>query len=172
MVTPKQEIEAGAATRRKVFIVVGLLTALIVAGMIFWAMRPHVANNSSVEPRLEGAVRAGAPEFEQLRQYIKVDFIPDEDATESTRPLGDIVMEMRPKVRNFTGRTLTGLELQATIVDLDNKPIQTHTVIAIPRLQPELEPNKVLEVPIRMEGFKKTDVRANIRIEVTGVKVK
>jgi hypothetical protein len=172
MVTPKQEIEAGDATRRKVFIVVGLVTALLVAGMIFWATRPHVANNANVEPHLEGALRAGSPEFEQLRQYTKVDFIPDEDATESTRPLGDIVMEMRPKVRNFTGRTITGLELQATVVDLDNKPVQTHTVIAIPRLQPELEPNKVLEVPIRMEGFKKTDVRANIHIEVTGVKVK
>jgi hypothetical protein len=81
-------------------------------------------------------------------------------------------MDMKPKVRNFTGRTITGLELQATVVDLENKPVQTKTVIAIPRLQPALEPNKVLEVPIHMEGFKKEDVRANIRIAVTGVIVK
>ena len=81
-------------------------------------------------------------------------------------------MEMRPKVRNFTGRTITGLELQASVVDLANQPLQTKTVIPVPRVQTELEPNKVLVVPIRMEGFKKDDVRANIRVEVTGVKFK
>ena len=171
MVTPKQEIEAGAATRRKVFIAVGLVTALLVAAMIFWATRPHVANNTIVEPRLEGALRAGAPEFERLRQNIKVDFIADEDATESTRPLGDIVMEMRPKVRNFTGRTLTGLELQATVIDLEGQPIQTHTVIIPhpPQTEFTLENNKVLEPVLVLEGFKKSDLRANVRINVTGL---
>ena len=172
MVSAKEDIEAGDATRRKVFIVVGLLTALIVAGMVYWAMRPHTPNNSSAELRLANALRAGAPEFNDLRSKIVVDFVPDEDAFESTRPLGDIVMELHPKVRNFTGRTVTGLELQCTVVDLDNKPLQTKTVIPVPRIQPELEPNKVLVVPIRMEGFKKEDVRANIRVNVTGVIVK
>ena len=172
MATAKESIEAGDATRRKVFIVVGVVTALLVALMVYWALRPHPRNDRDVQPQLAGALRAGAPEFEQLRQKIVVDFVPDEDATESTRPLGDIVMEMRPKVRNFTGRAITGLELQCTVVDLENKPLQTKTVIPIPRIQAELEPNKVLVVPIRMEGFKKEDVRANIKVAVTGVIVR
>ncbi len=172
MATAKESIETADATRRKVYIVVGLATALLVALMVFWATRPRPRNNSEVQPQLAGALRAGAPEFEGLRQKIVVDFVADEDATESTRPLGDIVMVMQPKVRNFTGRTITGLELQAAVVDLDGKPLQTKTVIPIPRTQPELAPNKVLEVPIRMEGFRKDDVRANIQIAVTGVIVK
>lgn len=172
MATAKESIETADATRRKVFIVVGLATALLVALMVFWATRPRQRNNTEVQPQLAGALRAGAPEFAALRQQIVVDFVADEDATESTRPLGDIVMVMQPKVRNFTGRTLTGLELQATVVDLDNNPLQTKTVIPIPHIQAELAPNKVLEVPIRMEGFRKDDVRANINIAVTGVIVK
>ncbi len=173
MSTAKENVEATDATRRKVFIVVGLATALLVALMVFWATRERPRNDRDMQPRLQNAVRAGAPEFEQLRSRVVVDFVADEDATESPRPLGDIVMELRPKVRNFTGRTLTGLELQATVVDLENKPLQTKTVIAIPRAdQPELEPNKVLTVPIRMEGFKKTDVRANIKIDLTGLTVR
>ena len=173
MATTKESIEAADATRRKVFIVVGLATALLVALMVFWATRERPRNDRDAQPRLQNALRAGAPEFEQLRSRVVVDFVPDDDATESPRPLGDIVMEMRPKVRNFTGRTITGLELQATVVDLENRPLQTKTVIAVPRAeQAELEPNKVLTVPIRMEGFKKTDVRANIRVEVTGLTVR
>ena len=172
MSTAKESIESADATRRKVFIVVGLVTALVVALMVFWATRARPRNDRDAQPRLENALRAGAPEFEQLRPRVVVDFVPDDDATESTRPLGDIVMEMRPRVRNFTGRTITGLELQATVVDLDNQPLQTKTVLPVPRIQAELENNKVLAVPIRMEGFRKTDVRANIRIEVTGLSVR
>ena len=119
-------------------------------------------------------MRAGAPEFAQLRPNIVVDFVPDEDAYESTRPLGDIVMELHPKIRNFTGRTLTGLELQASVVDLEGKPVQTHTYIFPhpPQTTFELEPNKVLTPALVMEGFKKEDVRANIKINVTGFTVK
>ncbi len=170
---PNANTEADAA-RRKVFTIVGLLTAVLVAGMIFWATRARPGGNGAppVQPQLAGAIRAGAPEFAQLRERVVVDFTPDDDATESTRPLGDIVMVMTPKVRNFTGHTLTGLELQATVIGYAGAPLQTRTVIVIPDRQPELDNNKVLEVPIRMEGLRKDDVRANIKIEVTGFKVK
>ena len=174
MVTAKESIESGDATRRKVFIVVGLLTALLVALAVYWAMRPRTPNNSTAELRLQNAVRAGAPDFAALRPKIVVDFVPDEDAFESTRPLGDIVMELHPKVRNFTGRTLTGLELQASVVDLEGKPVQTHTYIFPhpPQTAFELEPNKVLSPSLVMEGFKKEDIRANIKLDVTGFTVK
>jgi hypothetical protein len=174
MATAKESVEAADATRRKVFIVVGLATALLVALMVYWAVRPRTPNNSSAELRLPNALRAGSPEFAELHPKIVVDFVPDEDAFESTRPLGDIVMELHPKVRNFTGRTLTGLELQATVVDLEKKPVQTHTYVFPhpPETSFALEPNKVLTPSLVMEGFKKEDVRANIKIDVTGFTVR
>lgn len=159
------------ASRRKIFIIAGIVSALLIAALVFWATRSGT-NGAAQQPRLEGAMRADSPEFAQVRDKIVVEPEPDE-ATESPRPAGDIVMTLRPKVRNFTGRTITGLELLAMVVDLDNKPVRQRFKIAIPNAetgQAELEPNKVMVVPILMEGFRKDDVRANIRVEVTGVK--
>ncbi|HKP72384.1 MAG TPA: hypothetical protein VJT82_05570 [Pyrinomonadaceae bacterium] len=174
MSTVKPNDDAGDASRRNVFIVVALVTAVLVAALVFWATRPRAGNGGGGQPRLEGAIRSDSPEFAQLRERIVVEPNPD-DATESSRPVGDIVMTLKPKVRNFTGRTINGLELQATVVDLDNNPIRQRIKIAIPNAetgQAELDPNKVMVVPIMMEGFKKEDVRANIRVEVTGVRLK
>lgn len=162
------------ASRRKIFIIAAIVSALLIAALVFWATRSGTNNVAGQQPQLEGAIRVDSPEFAQLREKIIVEPEPDE-ATQSTRPVGDIVMTLRPKVRNFTGRTITGLELLATVVDLDNNPVRQRTRIAIPDAetgQSELEHNKVLVVPIRMEGFKKEDVRANIRVEVTGVRFK
>ena len=170
----KPNIDAADAVRRKIFIGAAIASALLIALLVFWATRSG-SQGAGQEPQLEGALRAGSPEFAQARERIVVDFNSEDDTTESTRAIGDIVMVMRPKVRNFTGRTISGLELQATVIDLANNPIQQRTKIAIPNVeigQSELEPNKVAVIPIRMEGFRKEDVRANIRIEVTGVRFK
>ncbi len=173
MVTAKESVEGGDATRRKVFIAVGLLTAIIIALMVYWATRPRTPNNTRTELHLENALRAGSPEFEQLRQKLVVEFVPDNDAFESTSALGGLSMTMRPKVRNFTGRTLGGLELQATVVDLEGQPVQSRAyVFPRPGQAFELENNKVFEPLLVMEGFKKEQVRANIRVEVTGLTVK
>jgi hypothetical protein len=160
------------SSRKVIFIAVGLASAALIALLVWWATRPAPP---AQQPHLDNAIRAGSPEFAQWRERVVVDFIPDEDAVESTRAVGDIVMTMRPKVRNFSGRTISGLELKATVVDLDGKPVRERTVIAIPNGAAgvaELEPNKVTVVPIMMEGFKQTDVRANIKIEMTGVRFK
>ena len=168
----KPNTEAADDSRRKIFIITAIASALVIALLVFWATRSG-SDGAGQQTQLAGALRAGSPEFAQAHERIVVDFNPDDDAFESTRAVGDIVMTMRPKVRNFTGRTLNGLELQATVVDLEGNPVRQRTLIALPNeRQPELEQNKVMEVPIMIEGFKKDDVRANIRIEVTGVKFK
>ncbi|HYO98752.1 MAG TPA: hypothetical protein VER76_00910 [Pyrinomonadaceae bacterium] len=167
----KPNNDADDASRRKIFIIAAIVSALLIAALVFWATRSG-SGGASQQPRLADAIRADSPEFAQIRERLVVDFNADDHALESTRAIGDVVINMTPKVRNFTGRTLNGLELQATVVDLAGNAVQQRTVIAIPNRQPELEPNKVMEVPIRMEGFKKDDVRANIRVELTGVKFK
>jgi hypothetical protein len=170
----KPNTDAAEDSRRKIFIITAIASALVVALLVFWATRSG-SNDAWQQAQLAGALREGSPEFAQARQSIVVDFNPDENAFESPRPVGDIVMTLRPKVRNFTGRTISGLELLATVVDLDNKPVRQRIRIAVPNAETglvELENNKVLEPTIIMEGFKKEDVRANIRIEVTGVKFK
>jgi len=172
MSAAKPNTDAADASRRKIFIITAIASALLIAALVFWATRSPSSGGAGQQPRLAGAIRADSPEFAQIRERLVVDFNPDDHAFESTRAIGDIVINIIPKVRNFTGRTINGLELQATVIDLGGNPLQQRTVIAIPARESELEPNKVMEVPIRMEGFQKDQTRANIKVEVTGVTFK
>lgn len=169
MATDEKRVETDDGTRRKVFMIVGVCAALLLVGFIYLLSRPATPN---VEPRLEGALRSGDPAFEQVLEQVILD---SKQAFESPRPLGDIVMTLESTARNFTGRTITGLEVRGAVVDSAGSPIRERTLIALPSSQTssaELEPNRTLPVRIILEGFKKSDDRANFRLEVTAVRFK
>ena len=156
-------------TRRIIFVVVGIVSALLVASLIyFFLAQPR--SSVSGPPRLDGALRPGSPEFEQIRERVVVDGV---EAFESTRPLGDIVMDLRANVRNFTGRTIDGLELRGAVVDPEGNPVKERIVIVIPTgRQPELEPNRIMQARIMLDQIRKDAVRADIKMEVAGVRFK
>ncbi|HVF57479.1 MAG TPA: hypothetical protein VM934_15095 [Pyrinomonadaceae bacterium] len=156
-------------SRRNIYIVVALASALLVAGLVALAMRPA---GHEAEPRLEGALRPGSPEFEQFRGRVDVDFNADEDAIVSQRAIGDTLITMKPTVRNFTGRTINGLELRATSLDSAGEIIKARTVIPVPGRQPELEPNRTITFPVLLEGFKPGVVPAQLKLELTAVRFK
>ena len=157
-------------SRRALFLIIGLVSLLLIGGVIYLATRPSTGGGGTAgEPRLEGAIRAGTPEFEQYHERIPLDGL---EATEATRAIGDIVMTLKATARNFTGRTINGLEVHAAVVDSQGKPVKERTVIVIPTRQPELDPNKTMDVPVMLEGMKKEDDRANIKMEVTAVRFK
>ena len=151
--------------RRTLIIVVAVVAAILIGGFFYLLLRTTVTSNQA--PRLANAIRPGSPDFEKYQKLIPLDDPPDAD--ESPRALGDIVMTLSTTARNFTGRTITGLEIKGTVVDHDGKPVKDNTVIVIPIKQvPELEPNKTMHVSVLLEGFTDTDDRANIKMEVTG----
>lgn len=170
--TPQNTDKVAAdASRRTIFIVVGIATLLVLGGIIYLMSRPGTGGTAG-EGRIEGALRVGSPDFEKYRSLIRTD---DPDATEGTRAIGDIVMTLHTTARNFTGRAINGLEVRAAVVDLSGKPIKERTVVVVPNRTTnltELLPNKTLPVFITLEGFSKSDVRANIKMEVTAVKFK
>jgi hypothetical protein len=77
-------------------------------------------------------------------------------------------MTLSATVRNFTGRTLTGLEVRGSVVDSSGKPVKARTLVAIPGRQAELESLKTMKVSILIDGFSDEDDRANTKMEVTG----
>ena len=81
-------------------------------------------------------------------------------------------MTLTTTVRNLTGRTLSGLEMRATVVDYEGKAIKQRNVVVIPTRQPELLPNKHMQVNVMLDGFKDTDPRANVKMEVAAFKFK
>ena len=154
-------------SHRTLIIIVAIAAAVVVA--LFFALLFMGTRGGTGEPTLEGAIRAGTPEFEQYRTQILLD---DPEATEAKRPLGDIVMTLKTVVRNLSGKTLIGLEVRAAVVDYEGKPVKQRTVVVIPTRRPELPPNKTMEIPVLLEGMSDKDARANIKMEITALKFK
>jgi hypothetical protein len=154
--------------RRAIIIVVAVVAALLIGGLFYFLLRKTVGDNAP--PRLEGAIRAGSPEFEEYRSRIILD---KPEADQAKRALGDWVMTLRSTVRNFTGKTLTGLEIWAAVVDHNGRPVKERTVVVIPVPgRTELEPNKTLSVSVLLDRMTDEDDRADIKMEVRAYKFK
>ena len=168
MSTSDRQLPEAEDSRRKVVIIVAVIAALVIGGLFYFLMR--ASSRITVEPTLEGAIRPGSPEFADYAPKI---FVEAPEADEAKLALGGIVMNLQTTVRNFTGRTLNGLEMKGMVVDHQGKPVRQKTVVVIPtRSQPELEPNHSMVARIKLEGMTDSDDRANIKMEITGFKFK
>lgn len=148
---------------RTLIIVVAVIAAVAIGGFFYILLRKSVATGPP--PTLQGAIRPGSPDWDK---YVKLIALDDPEADEAKRALGDTVMTLHTTARNFTGRMITGLEVRASVVDSDGKPVKQRTVVVIPGRQPELDPLKTMRVSIMIDGFSDSDNRANIKMEVTG----
>ena len=167
MVAPERRAET-SETNRTLIIVVAIGAAVVIAIFFYVLMRASSGSGGS-EPKLEAAIREGSPQFEQYKSNIHLDA---PEATEAKRALGDTVMTLTTTVRNLTGKTLNGLEISAAVVDYEGKPIKQRNVVVVPIRQAELLQNKQMQVNVMFDGFKDTDPRANIKMEVAAFKFK
>ena len=143
------------------------LLAILTAGLYYAAMtRPDV--KSYVEPRLEGALQAGEPEFEELRRHIAIEGLV---GTEKLHPFDTLAVAMTATVRNNTGRNISGLELRGAIVDRTNSNVRERTVLVIPRQQKVLESGEAINTRILLESIDKESDRAHVVMEVTAIRV-
>lgn len=169
MLTSQRDIANPEDSRRKLVLIVAALAAVLVLG-VFALLMYATSGRTSAPPTLAGAIRPGSPDWDKYSRLIVLD--PPE-ADEAKRPLGDIVMLLRTTIRNFTGKTINGLELRAAVVNQQGKAIKERTLVLIPsQAQAELEPNKTVVAQARLEGMKDLDDRANIKMEITGFRFK
>ena len=152
--------EEGDKSRRMIFIVVGLAAAVLVAGLAYWASRPSAAPG---EESLEGAVRPGSPDFPGPERLV-VEFDPNENAEIGPTALGPWAVTFLPVVRNFTGRTVSGLEFRLTGFDPRGQTIRQR--IAVNR--DEIGPNKVARPGLSI-NFPQDNRPADLKLELTGV---
>jgi hypothetical protein len=155
--------DEGDKSRRYIFIAVGLVAALLVAGLAYLASRPAAAPG---EERLEGAVRPGSPGFPGADKLI-VEFNPDENAVIGPTALGPWAVTFKPVVRNFTGRVVSGLEFRLTGIDPKGQTIRQR--IAVNR--DEIGLNRVAVPPLSI-NFPQDNRPANLKLELTGVRFK
>ena len=169
MVASEKNIEREDSDRRRIIIIVAVAAVVIIGGIFYLLMRIGSAGGPTPPSRLEGAIRAGSPEWDKYSRLIW----HDEPVADESKPLlGPPVMIFRTTVRNLTGRTINGLEISVSVVDHQDQPVRTRTAVVIPtELHRELEPNKAMEVAVPL-NFAQTDDRKDIKLEVTGFKLK
>ena len=167
MSTSERQVSEPDDSRRTTIIVVAVIAAIAIATLFYFLMK--ASGSDAVEPTLEGAIRAGSPEFAQYAPKIVLD---KPEAEQSKQALGGIVMLLQSAVHNFTGRTLSGLEINGMAVDHQGKPVNQRAVVVIPTREPELENNRATSVRVMLEGMTDKDDRANIKMEITAFKLK
>jgi hypothetical protein len=161
-------------SRTTLIVVVAAIAAVFIGAFFYLLMRKSAA--PSPPATLQGAVRPGAPDWDKYSKLIVLDDPSDcaEEgsrfcAYESKRGLGDIQMTLRATVRNFTGHTITGLEVTAAVIDHQDQPVRQRTRIVIPSTGVgELLPNKTTSISVLIDGFSDSDDRANVKMDVTG----
>ena len=149
-------------SRRVIYLVVAVVAALLIAGVAYLARQPSA---QPAEERLEGAVRPGSPDFPG--EKLVVDFYPDEHATIGGNALGNHVVTMKPIVRNFTGRVVSGLEFRAAGLDLQGQVIRQRSFVT----REEIEPNRTASPAIGL-NFPGDNRPAQLKLELTGVRFK
>ena len=153
----------GDGSRRLIFIGAAILSALAVGLLAYWATRPSVRTG---EDTLAGAIRPDSPEFPPADRLV-VEFDPDADALIGPTALGPYAVTMKPTVRNFTNRTVSGLEFRVAGLDLDRRVIRQRTVV----YAGEIEPNKISN-PALSINFPQDNRPASLKLELTGVRFK
>jgi len=171
---PVDRTFAEEKSRTTLIIVVAAIAAVFIGGLFYLLMRKSAAPTPPAT--LQGAIRKGSADWDKYNKLIVLDDPGDcpEDgsrfcAYESKRGLGDIQMTLRATVRNFTGKTITGLEVTAAAIDHQDQPVRQRTRIVVPSgSAAELLPNKTTPITVIIDGFADTDDRANVKMEVTG----
>lgn len=154
--------------RWPIVILAALITALLalsIAGLYYAAMTRSAVSSYS-EPRLEGALQPGQPEFEEFRRHIAIEQLV---GTEKVHPFDRLAVAMTATVRNNTGRTISGLELRGAILDRENASVRERTVMLIPRRQKILESGETINTRILLDGIDKDSDRAQLVLEVTAI---
>jgi hypothetical protein len=152
--------------RRTLIIVVAVVAAIVIGGFFYLLLRSTTAPGAPAT--LQSAIRQGSPEWDQFKSKILVD---KPEATQSTTALGGFQMTLETTVRNFTGKTITGLEMRAAVLNGQGLAIKDRTLVVIPAKQPEILPTKTMHVTITITGLKESDDRKGLYMDVTGFKL-
>lgn len=145
-----------------------LAAAAIVAGGL-WLLTFQPSREEQKQQQLVGAFLEGSPEFDNYTKQIVIttDF---DRTTESPLGLGTIQMSIHGTIRNKGDKTINGLEVAVSVVDIKNQLVKEKKTMVVPNQSSVLQPGETIPVFVPMDGFKKEDDRANIRWKVSAIR--
>ena len=145
-----------------------LVATAIVAGGL-WLLSFQPSREEQQQQQLIGAFLEGSPEFENYTKQLVIttDF---DRTTESPLGLGTIQMSIHGTIRNKGDKTINGLEVAVSVVDIKNQLVKEKKTMVVPNQSPVLQPGETIQVFVPMDGFKKDDDRANVRWRVSAIR--
>ncbi|MFL6467519.1 MAG: hypothetical protein ACJ72Z_06135 [Pyrinomonadaceae bacterium] len=154
-------------TNYKGYILGAIIGLIAIAAIIFIAaQRPSMEDQAAAV--LDDAYREGSPEFDAITKDI---IISTTDKTiEGQNAFGSISMFIVGKVKNKGNKLINGLEVNVAVIDQFNAVLKEKRVLVVPKQQEQLGPGETIPITLSIEGFKKSDDRANIRWKVTAIR--
>jgi len=145
-----------------------LAAAAIVAGGV-WLLTFQPNRDEQKQQQLVGAFLEGSPEFEEYtkQMVITTDF---DRTTESILGLGTIQMAIHGTIRNKGDKTIDGLEVKVSVVDIKNQIIKEKKTMVVPNQSQIIQPGEIIKVFVPVDGFSKDDDRANVRWKVSAIR--
>lgn len=152
----------------------GFIAAIVIAVLVIGGIIGLLARKPSMDDQkaqlLEGALREGSPEFQELTKDIIIS--NDMDKTvESPMAFGTISMFISGNVRNKGTKTVTLLEVNVAVVTQFKKVLQEKRMLVVPVQQARLEPGQTIPMTLTLDNFSPEDDRADIRWKVTAIKI-
>jgi hypothetical protein len=156
--------------RRVSGVVVGaVLVALAIVAGGLWLLSFQPTREEQKQQELTGAFLEGSPEFEEYTKQLVITTNFDR-TSESPIGFGTIQMAIHGTIRNKGARTINGLEVTVSVVDIQNKAIKEKKTMVVPNQAQILLPNETIPVFVSVGGFKKEEDRANIRWKVSAIR--
>ena len=162
----KEEKKTGI---NKGLLIGGIVGVFLIAIVILIAMqRPSMDDQKAAV--LADALREDSPHFQEITKDIILSTDADKTVQSPNSLNGSITMWITGNIRNKGDRTLSGLEVNAAVIDQFNQVLKEKKVLVIPTQRELLGPGETIPITLSIDGFKRDDDRANIRWKVTAIR--
>src|ERR1041384_8687213 len=137
MFDPETE-KATEQRRSRMIMALGAMGALLRAGLVVFFTRSaqpppppaQAALPGGTQAKLENALRAGNPEFDNYKSKVTLE---NEETYAAQNILGLTQFTVRATLHNRGDRALTGVEFLGRVYDLQDKVVAQNTSLPIPR---------------------------------------
>lgn len=154
----------------KALIAGAIIGVIAIAAVIFIAMqRPSMEDQKQAV--LADALREGDPRFQELTRDIIISTDTEKTVQSPNVLNGKITMWITGNIRNKGNRTMNGLEVNVGVVDQFNQVLKEKNVLVVPTQLAVLGPGETIPITLSLDGFDRSDDRANIRWKVTAIRV-
>jgi hypothetical protein len=153
--------------RSRLLLGIGVIAALFVIGafLLFSTMKQQAE-----VPTLADAVRAGNQDFEGYKSKVLLD---KQEVLAQQNAMEMVMFTIQAELANHGDRTLTGVEIEAKVYDLQDKLIANRVGQPIPRQHPDpLKPGEATRVAIKLDvpqKYKEADVK-EVKVELHGLR--